>query len=45
MTFAVSDGGDFGQNVAAHRTYENHAQSMGDILGVGADMMLSLIHI
>lgn len=40
MTFAVSDGGDFGQNVAAHRTYENHAQSMGDILGVGADMML-----
>lgn len=40
MAFAVSDGGDFGQNVAAHRTYENHAQSMGDILGVGADMML-----
>lgn len=40
MTFAVSDGGDFGQNVAAHRTYENHAQSMGDILGIGADMML-----
>lgn len=40
MTFAASDGGDFGQNVAAHRTYENHAQSMGDILGVGADMML-----
>lgn len=40
MTFAVSDGGDSGQNVAAHRTYENHAQSMGDILGVGADMML-----
>ena len=40
MTFAVSDGGDFGQNVAAHRTYENHAQSMGDILGVGADIML-----
>lgn len=40
MTFAVSDGGDFGQNVAAHRTYGNHAQSMGDILGVGADMML-----
>lgn len=40
MTFAVSDGGDFGQNVAGHRTYENHADSIADILGVGADMML-----
>lgn len=40
MVFALSDGGDFGQNVAAHRTYEDHAQSIADILGVGADMML-----
>lgn len=40
MTFAVSDGGDFGQNVAAHRTYEDHAASIASILGVGADMML-----
>lgn len=40
MVFAVSDGGDFGQNVAAHRTYKNHAQSIADILGTGADMML-----
>ncbi len=40
MVFAVSDGGDFGQNVAAHRTYENHARSIADILGIGADMML-----
>lgn len=38
--FAVSDGGDFGQNVAAHRTYKTHAQAIADILGVGADMML-----
>lgn len=40
MTFAVSDGGDFGQNVAAHRTYEDHAESIASILGVGADLML-----
>lgn len=40
MTFAVSDGGDFGQNVAAHRTYEDHASSIASILGPGADMML-----
>ena len=40
MVFAVSDGGDFGQNVAAHRTFEDHAKSIGDILGKGADMML-----
>lgn len=40
MQFAVSDGGDFGQNVASHRSYENHAESIGDILGQGADMML-----
>ena len=40
MIFAVSDGGDFGQNVAAHRTYADHAKSIADILGVGADMML-----
>ena len=40
MLLAVSDGGDFGQNVAAHRTYANHAESIADILGVGADLML-----
>lgn len=40
MTLAVSDGGDFGQNVAAHRTYEDHAASIASILGTGADLML-----
>jgi len=40
MILAVSDGGDFGQNVTAHRTYETHAQSIADVLGVGADVML-----
>lgn len=40
MIFAVADGGDFGQNVTAHRTYENHARSIAEVLGVGADMML-----
>ncbi|MCK9276373.1 MAG: glycoside hydrolase family 3 C-terminal domain-containing protein [Syntrophales bacterium] len=40
MTFAVSDGGDFGQNVSAHRTYEDHAKSIAGVLGAGADMML-----
>lgn len=40
MTFAVSDGGDFGQNVAAHRSYEDHAASIASILGTGADTML-----
>lgn len=40
MDFALSDGGDFGQNVADHRTYPDHARSIADILGVGADMML-----
>ena len=40
MIFAVSDGGDFGQNVTAHRTYEDHAKSIAGVLGVGADMML-----
>ena len=40
MILAVSDGGDFGQNVAAHRTYETHAEAIADILGVGADVML-----
>lgn len=40
MEFALSDGGDFGQNVGAHRSYEDHARSIADILGVGADMML-----
>ncbi|RKJ40325.1 beta-glucosidase [Acutalibacter sp. 1XD8-33] len=40
MEFALSDGGDFGQNVGAHRSYEDHAHSIADILGVGADMML-----
>ena len=40
MTMAVSDGGDFGQNVAAHRSYEDHAASIASILGVGADVML-----
>ena len=40
MIFAVSDGGDFGQNVTAHRTYATHAESIADILGIGADMML-----
>lgn len=40
MVFALSDGGDFGQNVADHRSYEDHAHSIADILGVGADLML-----
>lgn len=40
MVYAVSDGGDFGQNVAAHRTYETHAESIAAILGIGADTML-----
>jgi len=40
MLLAVSDGGDFGQNVTAHRTYKTHAQSIADVLGVGADVML-----
>lgn len=40
MPFALSDGGDFGQNVAAHRSYQTHAQSIADILGTGADLML-----
>jgi len=40
MTFAVADGGDFGQNVTAHRTYDDHAKSIAEVLGVGADMML-----
>ncbi|WZL77739.1 glycoside hydrolase family 3 C-terminal domain-containing protein [Eubacteriales bacterium mix99] len=40
MIFAVSDGGDFAQNVSAHRTWANHAESIAGVLGVGADMML-----
>ncbi|MCL1884385.1 MAG: glycoside hydrolase family 3 C-terminal domain-containing protein, partial [Defluviitaleaceae bacterium] len=40
MIFTVSDGGDFGQNVAGHRSYKNHALSIADILGYGADLML-----
>ncbi len=40
MTFAVSDGGDFGQNVSHRRTYPDHAHAIADILGVGADVML-----
>lgn len=40
MPFALSDGGDFGQNVSAHHSYRTHAQSIADILGFGADMML-----
>ena len=40
MTLAVSDGGDFGQNVASHRSYATHAESIAAILGIGADLML-----
>ena len=40
MDLAVSDGGDFGQSVSAHRNVETHAEAMGRILGIGADIML-----
>lgn len=40
MVMAVSDGGDFGQTVTAHRTYDNHAESIAATLGNGADIML-----
>lgn len=40
LKLAVSDGGDFNQNVTEHRTFHTHAESIGAILGKGADLML-----
>lgn len=40
LKLAVSDGGDFNQNVTEHKTYQSHAESIGAILGKGADIML-----
>ncbi|MBQ2676705.1 MAG: glycoside hydrolase family 3 C-terminal domain-containing protein [Clostridia bacterium] len=37
---AVSDGGDFGQNVADHKTFDVHEDSVAAIFTVGADLML-----
>lgn len=45
MDIAVSDGGDFLQNVTEHRTFHTHEESIADILGKGADLMLDDIHI
>lgn len=40
VTMAVSDGGDFGQNISEHRSFETHAESFAAVVPYGADLML-----
>lgn len=40
LIFAISDGGDFNQNVSEHRIFKTHSESLSSILGKGADLML-----
>ena len=39
LWFAVTDGGDFGQNVAFHRFCEKHSETYADAVKAGCDIM------
>ncbi len=39
MLFAVTDGGDFSQNVTAHKYCDSHAEALAESLKAGCDIM------
>ncbi len=39
LTFVVTDGGDFSQNVTSHRTFASHAEALKACIDAGTDCM------